>query len=73
MSFHCYHCKKIERKPIVAVIEIRAKIYPARMGVDKETGREVEIDKGGEGWEIVHEGLFCSQACIDIVRTAPAS
>lgn len=65
MSFHCYHCKKVERKPISAVIETRAKVYPARMGMDNETGREVVIDKGGEGWEIVREGLFCSQACVD--------
>lgn len=67
MSFHCENCKKVERKPIVAVIETRAKVYPARLGLVED--HEVVIDEGGEGWEIVREGLFCSQTCVSAGTT----
>jgi hypothetical protein len=69
MSFHCGNCGTIGRKPLQVIVEARPKVYPSRFGQDSE-GHTVEIDKGGEGWEIAREALACSDACADILSQA---
>ena len=74
MSFRCEHCKKVGHKPLMAVIETRPKIYPqrtrpARVNAAGEAVETEMVDKGGEGWEIVREGLFCDQACASASAT----
>lgn len=64
MSFRCGNCGNLGQKPLQVIIDVRPKTYPPRFGQDSDD-HTVEVDKGGEGWEIVREALACSEACSD--------
>ena len=63
--YRCEECKRNRRgSPIRVVREVRSKVYPKRYQMDYKTMRDVLIDNGGEGWEIVKEEVICGE-CYD--------
>ena len=55
----CGESSKKRVKPIRKIVETRKTKYPKRYITDYKTMKDICIDNGGSGWEIVKEIKTC--------------